>query len=177
MLRPFDPGDCNTACHRFDTQKQMKISNDRKLRKIKMKKASGFEITWFILTLLIFVTPTFVLEPHGGSATSPSRYGAGWKLTRWPSCRAGRPRERGGRANEVGELAVGPVALTPDPRSAVRGGQEIKRQLQQRTWGWKRERVGKPRPGPRSPSTSGPGTESISPVADPGSKQTSPIRT
>ena len=124
MLRPFNPGDCNTAGRGFNSRKQMKISKDQKLRKIRMKRASGFGIMRFILSLLIFVTPTFVLEPCGGSATSPSHYGAGRDLTHWPSCRAGRPQEQGGRANKFGALAVGPVALTPDPRSAVKGGRQ-----------------------------------------------------
>ena len=100
LLRPFDPGlkssaarDCtNKRERRGEASANGLVNKEEKLRKDKLKGTGRIKISCLAILGFYFVSLTFALEPRGGHAVSPSRYGAGRCLARWPSCVAGRPR-------------------------------------------------------------------------------------
>ena len=99
LLRPFDPGDRSGATRDGTPEREKRgeasanrlQDNEEKLLKDRLKGTSGIKIACLAILSCMFVNLTFALEPRGGSAASPSRYGAGRCLARWPSCVSGRP--------------------------------------------------------------------------------------
>ena len=127
LQRPFDPGDMEREKRSEQVLKQKKSTTKIKKEEEKEKSMGRVKIACLYFLSCDFVSQDVTLEPYGGNATSPSRYGAGQCLTHWPSCRAGRPREQDGWASKSIELAVRTKAAPSDHRSAFERGHNSKR--------------------------------------------------